>query len=56
MKSVKIGQALSEKTFNDYIILYMYIAQGEGQVTLGGQNFDKILTIIKKFYYFNLAL
>ena len=25
---VKIGQAVWEKTFKDYTILYMYIAQG----------------------------
>ena len=30
---VKIGQAVSEKkTFKDYKILYMYIAQGQGQI------------------------
>ena len=37
---VKVGQAVSEKkTFKDYEILYMYIAQGQGQIMLG----DKIL-------------
>ena len=31
---VKIGQALSEKKpFKDYKILYMYIAQGQVQIT-----------------------
>ena len=30
---VKIGQAVSEKKFKDYKILYMYIAQGQGQIT-----------------------
>ena len=36
---VKIGPAVSEqKTFKDYKILYMYLAQGQGQITLG----DKI--------------
>ena len=31
---VKIGQAVSEtKTFKDFMILYMYIAQGQGQTT-----------------------
>ena len=33
---VKIGQAVSEKKmFKDYEILYMYIAQGQGQITPG---------------------
>ena len=35
-KMVKIGQAVSEKkTFKDFIILYLYIAQGQGQITPG---------------------
>ena len=38
---VKIAQTVSEKkTFKIYTILYMYIAQGQGQTTLRGQNFD----------------
>ena len=33
---VKIGQAVSEKkTFKDYKTVYMYIAQRQGQITLG---------------------
>ena len=36
---LKIGQAVSEKTFKDDKILYMYMAQGQEQITLG----DKIL-------------
>ena len=37
--SVKIGQAVSEKKmFNDYIILNMYIAHGQGRITARGQN------------------
>ena len=37
---VKIGQAVSEKkTFQDFMILYLYIAQGQEQITPGG-NFD----------------
>ena len=37
---VKNGQALSEKnTFEDYEILYMYIAQEKGQITPWEQNF-----------------
>ena len=39
---VKITQAVSEKkTFKNCIILCMYIAQGQGQITLRGQYFDK---------------
>ena len=35
---VKIGHAVSErKTFKDYEILYFYIAQGQGQITLGAK-------------------
>ena len=38
---VKIAQAIFEKkTFKNYTILYMYIAQGQGQITPRGQNFD----------------
>ena len=35
---VKSAQAVSEKTFKNYTILDMYIAQGEGQITSRGQN------------------
>ena len=32
----KIGQAVSEKkTFEVFMILYLYIAQGQGQITPG---------------------
>ena len=38
---LKIAQAVSEKkTFKNYTILYMYIAQWQGQITLKGQKFD----------------
>ena len=38
---VKIAQSVSEKkTFKNYTILYKYVAQGQGQITLSGQNFD----------------
>ena len=38
---VKIAQAVSEnKTFKNYTIVYMYIAQEQGQITPRGQNFD----------------
>ena len=49
---VKISQTVSEKTFKNYTILYMYIAQWQGQITL----WDKILIITKMFYYFNHTL
>ena len=50
---VKIAQAVSEKkTFKNYTILYMYIAQGQGQITPG----DKFFIITKMFYYFNHSL
>ena len=48
---VKIVQEVSEKKpFKDFTILYMYIAQGQGQIT------PKILTLPKQFYFFNHAL
>ena len=38
---VKIGQVVSEKkTFKDFMVLYLYIAQGQGQITPRGQNSD----------------
>ena len=38
---VKIAQAISEKkTLKNNTILYMYIAQGQEQITPRGQNFD----------------
>ena len=47
---VKIGQAVSgKKTFKDYEILYMYIAQGQGQITQE----DKTL-IVRGVRYFDL--
>ena len=33
-----LWQVVSEK--KTYMILYMYIAQGQGQIALRGQNFD----------------
>ena len=48
---VKTVQAVSEKkAFKSYTILYMCIAQGQGQIT------PKFLTVIKNSYYFNLSL
>ena len=53
---VKTGQAISDqpawKTYKDYEILHMYIAQGQGQITPG----DKILIVVKKVYYFEHTL
>ena len=38
---VWIAQAVSKKKiFKNYTILYMYIAQGHGQITPRGQKFD----------------
>ena len=31
----KMSQAVSEKTFKDFMIVYLYIAQGQGQITKG---------------------
>ena len=36
---VKIGQVVSEM-FKDFMVFYLYIAQGQGQITPRGQNFD----------------
>ena len=41
----EIAQAVLEKTFKYYTILYMYIAQGQEQITPG----DKILIVTKTF-------
>ena len=49
----KISQAVSErKTFKDYEILTMYLAQGQGQITLG----DKILIVSERVFYFDHTL
>ena len=37
---VKSVQAVSEKKFKNNTILHMYVAQGQGQITPRGQNFD----------------
>ena len=50
---VKIGLSVSEKkTFKDYKILYMYIAQRQGQITPG----DKILIVTERVCYFDHTL
>ena len=49
---MKIGQAVSEKKlFKDYDILFMYIAQGQGQITSG----DTIFVVTKSVCYFDLT-
>ena len=49
MQSGENGPAVSEKkTFKDKEILYMYIAQRQGQITLG----NKILIVTKRVFYF----
>ena len=48
MKFVSIGQAASEKeVFKSYRILYLYIAQEQGQIASKG----KILIVTIKFYF-----
>ena len=42
---VKIAQAVSEKTYKNYTTLYMYIVQGQQQITPRGQKFDKCFII-----------
>ena len=37
---VKSAQTISEKTFKNCTILYMHIAQGQGQITPRRQTFD----------------
>ena len=38
---VKIGQSvLEKKTLKDFMVLYLYIAQGQGHITHRRQNFD----------------
>ena len=49
---VKIGQVISEnKTQKDFMVLYLYIAQMQGQITPG----EQILILTKTVYYFNNA-
>ena len=50
---LKIFQAVSEKkTYKDYEILYMFIAQGQRQITQE----DKILIVSKRVCYFDHTL
>ena len=35
---MKIGQVVLEKTFKDFMVFYLYKAQGQGQVTPRVQN------------------
>ena len=43
---------LEKKTFKDYEILYMYIAQGQGQITKR----DKIFIVTERASYFDHTL
>ena len=49
-KLVKIGQGVSEKTIKDSMILYLYIAKWQGQITpwggVGQANFDSNLNVL----------
>ena len=49
---VKIGQVVLEK--KNFMVLYLYIAQGQGQITPGGGG--KIFFLTKTFYYFDHTL
>ena len=49
MKSGKNWQVVSQKTFKIYTVLYMYTAQGQGQIPAE----DKTLIVTNGFYYFN---
>ena len=50
---VKISQAISEKKrFIDYEILYMYVVQGQGQITTG----DKFFIVTKRVCFFDHTL
>ena len=59
MKSGENSQGVSEKkTFKDSTILYLCVAQEQGQVTSRGWGWGEggILTVTKKFYYFSHTL
>ena len=46
---VKIGQVVSEsKTFKNYMVLYLYTAEEQGQITTR----KKKIILTKTFYYF----
>ena len=50
-KLMKIVQVVSEKkTFKNFTIVYIYIAQEQGQIT------PKNFTVAKKVYFFNHTL
>ena len=46
------SSSFREKEFKDYTILYLYIAQGQQQITHG----NKLMIVTKRFYYFNHIL
>ena len=45
-----------EEDVKDFLVLYLYIAQGQGQITPRVGGGDKILILTKTFYYFNHTL
>ena len=46
----KMGQVVSEKkTFKEFMILYLYTAQGQGQITPGGGRGGKTLILTEMF-------
>ena len=53
---MKTGEAVLEKKFKDFMILYLYIAQGQGQITMWVGEAAKILILTKRFYCFNHTL
>ena len=46
------NQAVSEKTSKNYMILYIYIAQEQGHITLG----NKVLIVTKSIFSFDHTL
>ena len=44
---IKMCQVVSEKnTFKDFMVLYLYITQGQGRITPRGQNCDPYLNVL----------
>ena len=57
VKSGEIGQVVLEKRFKYFMVLYLYIAQEQGQITHprdsgGGVRGMQNLILTKPFYYF----
>ena len=51
---VKIAQAVSEKTFKNYTMLYIYIAQGQGQIEGWAQDYGNSNIFLKPLFRGNL--